>query len=126
MAGKKGHKVVVVRRSCLTGKVVWIYRGPSRHAARSAYWRACQEEIRRVRSMPEAQARRRSNIMGLLDDCLSSVPFTESPDEGQESAARRLKEISMEDNDTDMEFYRHILEERRRRAELRAFRKKQE
>jgi aspartate aminotransferase len=41
---KKQHKVTMIRRSCITGKVIWIYRGKSRNAGYQAYHKAVYDE----------------------------------------------------------------------------------
>ena len=111
------HKILVILRSCLTGQAVWIYRGPSKHAAWKAYWRACRGELEYVRSAgPAARARRKANIRRLLSDCMESLPVTGEMTPEQKTAARRLVTYSERPAVPAREFYDHIVEERRRRA----------
>ena len=120
----KVHRTVtILRRSCLTGKVVWIYRGPSEAAARVAYWRACKREIEFVRSYNERAARRAANIARLLADCTASIPINAELTPQQAEAARELKTIEKKEYVCDREFYNHIMEERRRRQEDREIRR---
>ena len=112
MSNKK-KQVIVIRKSCLTGKVVWVYRG-TRGAARTAYWRACKREVERVQRWGETAAQRRARIMQLLNECIADVPITSDMPPGQEAAVRQLLRLSKEDIACHREFYEHILEERRR------------
>lgn len=110
-------RVIVIRKSCLTGKVVWVYKGSSRHAASTAYWRACQREVERVRHWGETAAQRRARIMQLLNECLEDLPITADMPPKQKAAVRQLLRLSKEDIACHREFYEHIMEERRRRTE---------
>lgn len=123
-SGRRKGKILVVRKSCLTGKVVWLYWGSSQGAARWAYHHACEEEIKRVNNWGERAEARRRNILKLLDECLSYIPITEALTPEQAEAARRLRNLSKEDIACHREFYEHIMEERRRREEDREIRKK--
>lgn len=114
---RRSKLVIVVRKSCITGKVVWLYRGKSRAAARTAYWRACREEVRRVHHWSETTAERKANIITLLNACLADLDITDRLTPQQVVAARQLRSLSKEDIASHREFYEHILEERRRRAE---------
>lgn len=120
---KKKHSITVILRSCLTGKVVWIYRGPSRAAARKAYWRACRKELERVRNWGERMARRAASIRRLLTDCMADKPIDAELTPEQQQAARELQNIGRKPQDCHLEFYDHIVEERRRRNEDREIRR---
>ncbi len=117
LVNKKNGSVIVIRKSCLTGKVVWIYKGKNRHAARTAYYRACREEARRTRKEKETKAQRRKNILKVLEDCLDEIPITEALTPKQVEAARQMRNISNEDIGSHREFFEHIMEERRRRKQ---------
>lgn len=119
------HKIqaIVIRRSCLTGRAVWMWCGKSRCAAYKAYSRACAAEVDRVRRWGETTVRRRSAILQLLNECLADIPITQSLTPEQTAAATALRELSREDVGCDREFYNHIIEERRRRADIRQMRK---
>ena len=54
--------VTVILRSCLTGRAVWIYQGPSREAMQKAYQRACKKEIERMRNWSERMAQRTAHV----------------------------------------------------------------
>ena len=114
--GRKGN-VLVIRKSCLTGKVVWIYWGPTRKAANVAYHRACKEELKRINHWKERADIRRRNILNILNECLADIPVTEALTPEQAEAARQLRNLSKEDIACHREFYEHIIEEQRRRAE---------
>jgi len=121
---KKKNLITVICKSCLTGKVVWIYRGPSRGAARVAYWRACKAEIERVRNWGETVARRRESIANTLKAILGGLPKNTELTPQQAEAARQLEAIGNSDVPCYREFYDHIMEERRRRAEDQEIRRK--
>ena len=121
---KKRRSVTVILRSCLTGKVVWIYRGPSQEAARKAYFRACKKEIEHVRSWAERMAQRTASITRLLTNCLADKPIDAELTPDQQEAAKELQAISKKQLECHSEFYDHIMEERRRREEDREIRRK--
>lgn len=114
---KRKRTIIVIRKSCLTGRVVWVYKGPTKGAARSAYCRACKREVDRVRHWGETTAQRRAGIMRLLNECIDAMPITSDMTPKQKAAVRQLINLSKEDIACHREFYEHILEERRRRAE---------
>lgn len=116
------HIVTILRKSCLTGKVVWIYRGPSKNAARVAYHRACKHELERMKHWSERVARRMTNIARLLSDCMSEIPINADLTPEQKEAAKQLLKLSKENADCHREFYEHVVEERRRRKEADAIR----
>lgn len=122
---RKRKTVIVIRRSCITGKVVWVYRGKSRGAAYVAYHRACRMEVQRVRHWSETAAERRARILGMLNEWLEDLGITDTLTPEQAVAARQIQELANEDIACDREFYEHIMEERRRRAEIRKFRKEE-
>lgn len=122
MKKKRIYRQIV--KSCLTGKVVWIYRGPSREAARQAYWRACRKEIERVRRWGEHAARRVADVTRILTECTEGLPINAELTPQQKDAARQLRSIIKSAPECPREFYDHIMEERRRRAEDREIRRK--
>lgn len=113
----------MMRRSCLTGKVVWICRAASRNAANWAYWHACKAEIERFRHLPEKVQQRKAEILNFLSLCLQNIPITEDLTPEQKEAARQLKNLSQKNPYTNTDFFNHVIEERRLRAEDRAIRK---
>lgn len=110
----KGN-VIIIRKSCLTGKVVWIYIGPSRAAGHFAYWWSRRKEEQRIRQWGERMSMRRANILRLLNACMEAFPTGTALTPEQNEAARQLLSISKKDAVCDMEFYNHFQEERRRR-----------
>ena len=114
---KKKPKVTIIRRSCLTGIPVWVYRGPSENAARQKYWRACKKEIERFRNWPELMRQRRAAIQRYLDTLLASIPITQQLTPEQKAAVRQIQAYAKDEPPRETEFYKHIMEERRRREE---------
>ena len=113
-----------VRRSCLTGKIVWIYRGPSKAAASQAYYRACKKEMAWIRNCEKRVARRRANIARFLADCMAELPINVELSPQQKEAARQIQALEKKDSDCHSDFYEHIMEERRRRRQDREIRLK--
>ena len=111
---KKKGVVTVIRRSCITGKIVWVYRGPSEEAARRAYHRARLREIERVRHWGETVKARADGIMRLLSDCMAKFPINAQLTPDQAEAARTLKAAATMPVPCHMDFYDHIIEEARR------------
>ena len=107
------HNVVKILKSCITGKAVWIYMGPSMTACRKASARACQKEVERIRHIGELTARRKANIMQLLNDCLAGQPIDKELPPEKKAAAKRLIAIAEQDAFTDRDFYDHIMERSR-------------
>lgn len=130
---KHRHIVTVIRRSCITNKLVWVYRGVSREAGRQAYYRACKKELEKARHWMERMAdrkRRLTMILGIPEN--SGPPGTghsgnifggELTDE-QRRAARELVKLSKQEQPPHSEFYNHIIEERRRHSVDRDIRRK--
>jgi len=118
--GKRNKKYVQIVRSCLTGKVVWIYRGSSSDGARQAYWRACKAEVKRVRMWMQKVNERRRSIRRFISECTASLPLTAEMTQEQKDAVRELQRIENEDYPCHREFYDHIIEETRRRNEASA------
>ena len=116
--------IVEIRRSCITGKVVWVYRGRTKAAAHVAYWRACKAEIERVKQWPEIMARRRAWILKILNDAMANLPIDAELTPEQKQAAKELQAMAKKEPPCDREFYNHIMEERRRRKEDKEIRRK--
>ena len=114
---KKQHKVTMIRRSCITGKVIWIYRGKSRNAGYQAYHKAVQHELERVKHWPEYVAERRARILKFLNDRLAALPINAELTPKQKACVRQLKKIADEPQELDLDFYNHIMAERERRME---------
>lgn len=121
---KEKRQYVKIVRSCLTGKVVWIYRGLSQNAARLAYWRACQKEIERVRNWAQKMQSRKDHILRVLEECSASLPLNAELTKEQKEASRELQSIIRKGQECHSEFYDHIMETRRRRQEDREIRRR--
>jgi hypothetical protein len=121
---KKRRQYVKIVRSCITGKVVWVYRGLSQNAARLAYWRACQEEIRRVRDWAQKAQRRKDSILRVLEKCSAALPLDAELSREQKEASRELQAVVRKAPECHSEFYDHIMETRRRRQEDREIRRR--
>lgn len=91
-------------------------------AIRRAYSRACRKEEHRQLNWPQTVARRRANILRLLADLTAARPITADLSKEQQAAARLLHTIADTPPMNSDDFYNHILELQRRRAE----RKKQQ
>lgn len=115
-------KVLVIRKSCLTGKIVWVYYGLNKKAAYVAYCRACKLEIKKQNNWEETSEKRKRRILKLLNDCLAEIPITTPLTKEQTEMARELRTIAEEDIACHREFYNHIMEERKRRTEDRKIR----
>lgn len=122
MTKKRNYSIRQILKSCITGTAVWIYFGPSKEAARKAYWRACRHEAERVRQIGKMAARRKANILQMLNDCMAGLPITAELPPEKKAAARQLLAIAEEDTLSDRSFYNHILETRRRRNRERKLR----
>lgn len=123
MLKKKLHKITIILKSCLTGKAVWIYRGPSRTAAQKAYCRACHKEVERVRRWTEEAERRKSNIMRVLTELTAGMPATAELPPEKRQLAKQLLSLSEKTIPAGSAFYEHIMEERRRREADRQIRR---
>ena len=120
----KRKPCIVIIRSCLTDKPVWVYQGASKEGARIAYWRACKREIERVRRWPEYMSKRATAVTRLLSSCMDKMSLEMSLTMEQKDAARCLQKLCKNGLQCHREFYDHIVEERRRRKEARAIRVK--
>ncbi len=118
MVNKQNGKVLIVKRSCLTGRIVWVYRGTSEEAARKAYWRACKKEIRRIRDWAKKMSRRRKLLLSIAThgdcDSVSSSVFSQMSSE-KRKLARRIIQLAKDMPQPDREFYDHVVEEAKHR-----------
>lgn len=109
MSKRKRH-ITIIRRSCLTGKAMWIYQGTSHEAAKKLYWKACKREIHRVRYLWGLMvARRGKNIARLLTSCTERMPLTAELTPEQKEAARQLQHLAKRVISCDRDFYEHIV-----------------
>lgn len=107
--------VIVIRRSCLTGKAVWLFRSKSRRAADSAYCLAKKMEHRQQKRWPERVKQFQKWMLGALDDWLGGLPVTQELTAEQVRHIRAIQAIAREDIPRDRDFYNHTLAETRRR-----------
>lgn len=118
MVNKQNGKVLVVKRSCLTGRIVWVYNGSSEDAARKAYWRACKREVWRIRNWMKKMIRRRRRLLSVIthsdSSSVSSSAFKQMMPEEQK-LARKIMQLAKGEPQADREFYDHIIEEAKRR-----------
>ncbi len=115
--------ILAIRKSCITGNVVWVYNAPTYGAARVAYKRACDKELERVKHLPKVRAERKRNVMRIINECTADLSPLEPLSTEQQTALKELRRLAEEPIATDLEFYEHIVEERRRQAEDKRIRK---
>ena len=117
MTKKKNKPLRVIRKSCITGKAVWVSHCTNYPAVWLAYMTACKREVERVKNLGEKVAHRKANILKFLNDCLAGLPIEAALTSVQKTAARQLLSMADSNSFAKSEFYEHIMEERRRREE---------
>lgn len=118
MVSKPNRKVIVIKRSLLTGKIVWVYRGTSYEGARKAYWRACKKEVRRVRQWSQLMLKRKKSLLRLIthsDSSSVSSSTLRKMSPRQRKLAREIIKMAETPPPMCRDFYDHIMEEYRRR-----------
>ena len=115
--GLRKYPVTVIVRSCLTGAPVWVYQGASKNGARQAYWRACKAEIEFVSRLPEYCAQWKAGLERFISSCMEKYPIDAKLTPEQAAAAKKLRAMLKKGPDINLDFYNHVMEERRRRAE---------
>lgn len=119
MIKQKNHIITFVKRSCITGNIVWVYRGKSQEGARKAYWRACKREVRRVRQWMSKMSERKHRLMQILAGGDSSSSYSayirDSMSSEQHKAVHEIAQMCKTQPPKYGEFYDHIIEEARRR-----------
>lgn len=122
MATSNARRIYGYKRSCLTNRIVWVAFAPSYKGQWAAYKRACDREIERVEHWDEYVAERRAEVMALVNDIQAKYPpATMTPE--CKAVVRKLRAMAKKAPVCDMEFYNHIVEERRRREEDRRIRR---
>lgn len=116
----KAKKNTYVKRSCIDGKIVWLYRGASSNGMNLAYWRTMREEVKRVRLWGMRMAERRHILMSLIPGCgntssINVLLHNKSFTKEQRLAIRAIDRLIRDVSPQGSEFYNHILEEARRR-----------
>lgn len=114
---KRKKDYIKIVRSCLTGKIVWVYIGSSENGARKAYWKACRHEIYRIRHWSEKMARRRRKLMSLAGykGNAMTIPVSKDMTPKQRAAIRELNKLIKAEPPKDTSFYDHIIAEVKRR-----------
>lgn len=109
--------VRIIKRSCLTGRVVWIYHGRSHEAGRKAYRKAVKREVHRIRQWTYRMAERRRKLMRMLGlgDSSSSSTIYDGMTPEQRAAAKEIVKMGKQPPPGDREFYDHIVAEARHR-----------
>ncbi len=118
MVNKQNGKILVVKRSCLTGRIVWMYHGTSEEAARKAYWRACKKEVWHIRNWTKRNSRRRRLLLNIVMrsgiSSESSTSFKQMNPE-KRKLVRKIIQLANGAPTPDRGFYNHIIEEAKRR-----------
>ena len=120
MRKKDIKRITACLKSCVTGKVVWVCRSTTREAARKAYQRARRYETERVAHWGELMARKRENILLLLDRLKEDQPSGRAMPNEMRTAARRIAIIANQERPCESAFYEHIAESARRGQTLEA------
>lgn len=111
-------KITIVKRSCINGKIVWVYHGVSQGAAHFAYWQACKKEVRRVRQWKNKMKERRRKLTHILtggnSSSVSSSVMRTLSDRQRKAAYEMLRLCNKQPVQTG-DFYDHIIEEARQR-----------
>lgn len=115
---KKKDTKIFIKHSCLTGKVVWVYRGTA-EGARKAYYRACKREVRRVRQWTSAMAARRQHLMKIItgsdSGSSSSTAILKRTSGERRKAVYEILRLGKQPPPQGRAFYDHLKEEARRR-----------
>lgn len=105
-------KATIIRHSCRTGRAVWIYSGPSKEAAKTAYYRTVKRERERQLRWTAIQRRRVENIKLLLQDCVAALPILSDMTGDQCEAIRILHELADNQQEFSSPFLEHDYERR--------------
>ena len=115
MIKPKPHKKLYMRRSCLTGKVVWLHWAASLGAKRVCYHKAWKNEEKLARKWKKREERRKKVILHILEECLADIPITQPLTREQRDGGKRLQALAAESIPFYRGFLDHEREERRRR-----------
>lgn len=111
-------KNTYVKRSCLTGEIVWVCRSTSRSAAYCAYWRTCKHEVTRIRHWMQRMEKRKRRLLGIIihdDSSSASSAALREMTPAQRRAVNEVKRIIERQPSKHSDYYDHIIEEARRR-----------
>ena len=114
---RRERQILVLRRSCLTGKVVWLCRAKNRPAANNAYYRAKQAELLLSEKWDSLVDAWRAWLTQVLRAFLDRMAVTDQMADTQVAAARRIQALAREDIPRDTQFLEHIQAEHRFRYE---------
>lgn len=114
----------IIRRSCLTGKAVWLSPERSYKVEWQAYKNACEREIRYVRQWKQTMAIRRQNILQMLDELMARMPILGELTPEQKAAIKQIRDIADNPPELYRDFYDHILAERRMKKKAKLEREK--
>ena len=115
--GKESASVLVLRKSVLTGKIVWLCYAHNKRAANTAYCRARKAEKKLQRRWKSCVERYQKWMLNALNEWKSDLPITQELTEEQVALVRFIQVLAKEDIPCDRQFYEHIIAEERCRRE---------
>lgn len=116
MAYKRKKRILkVIRKSLLTGQAVWVSHKRTYIDEWKAYKLACNKEINRMCGWDYVMARRKKNILGLLNELTANMPILGDIKKEQREAAKTLTQMADNEPSKQSDFYDHIKEEERLR-----------
>ena len=124
LMNNRSREVVIILKSCLTGKPIWFYLGPTKRAAQKAYERACRAEVEHVKNWSDYISERRAAIRRFINNITSNLPLTGDLKPEQKEALKKLNAMEKQESPCYTEFFNHIMEVRRRRDEDRKIRRR--
>lgn len=115
MTKQKQRIMRVIRKSCLTGRAIWIGHKRSHEGEWKAYKRAARREIERIRNWGNVMERRKANVKRMLSSITANIPLRGNLTMEKKKAARELNTIADKTPSPDNGFYNHLIEELRKR-----------
>jgi hypothetical protein len=115
MTKPKKRILKVIRKSLLTGKAIWVGVERTYNAEWKAYKRACQKESLRMNLWSRTMARRKKNILFLLNELTARLPILGDITKEQREAVKFLTQMAEKEPPKQSDFFDHIQEERRQR-----------
>lgn len=116
MAYKRKKQILkILKRSCITNKIVWLGHERSYKAGWETYKNACKREKERIRNWSKMVELRKSNIMRMLSDCLSGMSITDELTPEKRQLANQMVAMTETDTTCDRDFYDHILQSKKKR-----------
>lgn len=115
---KRNHKpdsgITIVKRSCTTGRAVWIYNGPTPESMRVAYRHAKRMENSRVRWWRNRIMRRARHIRIFIGHLMDAFSYTGVMPNEQQRAIHQLQILADNPPPCDTGFYNHLRREQKR------------